>query len=378
MLELHHVWRLLAPPRLAGVMDVCLDVAAGKQLALVGPSGAGKSTLLRMIAGLDKPDRGRIHIAGRDVTDLPPHERDVGFVAQRPALYPQLTVAENLAVGLELRPKRERPNDLLIRQRVEEAGHLLGITALFGRRPHQLSGGEQKRASLGRLLVRRPRIWLLDEPFAHLDLPLQTQLRRDILLLRERFLPTIVAVTHDPVEALSSGDRLAVLIRGRIRQMGDPNAVLAKPNDRRVAGFLGSPPMNLAIGVLVRPKSVEPALQFAAADGAFHLPVPAELVTHGAEGQPVTVGIGPEAMTAIPENEKSTEACVEMPGWIVREVSWAPPMPLVHVACGSVDWRFWSRDPVPPCIGSTVTLRVRRDLLHWFDRRGRRIALPSE
>lgn len=353
-------------------MDISLEAGNGEQFAIVGPSGAGKTTLLRLIAGLETPDRGRIVVNGRDVTAAPPHHRDIGLVPQRSALYPHLSVLENLAVGLRLRPRRERPAEPEIRMRVDEAVQLLGLGPILGNRPHQLSGGEQQRVMLGRLLVRRPSIWLLDEPFAHLDVPLREQLRRDMHLLRERFLPTIIAVTHDPVEALTSGDRLAVLLRGRVRQVGQPAAVLARPASSEVAGFLGQPPMNLTTGVLVRPETAGPALQFAAADGAFRLPVPAELVTHGAEGQPVTVGIRPEALEPLSDSP-STDA-IEIAGWEVRCVELIPPAPLVSLLLGGSQWTMWWHGTELPEVGTRITLLVDTRTLQWFGQGGKRIA----
>src|SRR5262249_20037273 len=168
---------------------------------VAGPSGSGKSTLLRLIAGLEEPNRGRIFLNGRDVTGLPPAQRDVGLLPQRPALYPHLSVRRNLSIGLEMQNSRRRPKvaPAEIERRIDEAIGLLGLEELLDRRPNQLSGGEQQRVGLGRLLVRRPSVWLLDEPFAHVDFPRRMQLRRELHLLWKRFLTTIIAVTHDPV-----------------------------------------------------------------------------------------------------------------------------------------------------------------------------------
>jgi len=347
-------------------MDVSLDVRQGEWLSVVGPSGAGKTTLLRLIAGLDRPNRGTIRIGQRDVTALPPQDRDVGLAPQRPALYPHLNVRENLAIGLNLRPASARPSKSEIRQRVEEAAELLSIVPLLAHWPHQLSGGEQQRVMLGRLLVRRPALWLLDEPYSHLDLPLRKQLQHDILLLRERFLPTIIFVTHDPVEALTSGDRLAVLLRGRVRQVGPPAAVLAQPASSEVAGHLGWPPMNLTTGVLIRSDATASALQFAAADGAFRLPMPAELVTHGAEGQPVTVGVRPEALRLLSDSPADAGDLIVLPNWEVRRVESLPPAPLVFVGCGRQEWSLWWHGKDAPRAGSKLALGVNRDALHWF------------
>src|SRR5437879_4689289 len=245
------------PGSRAGVRDVSLRVADGERLVLVGPSGAGKSTLLRLVAGLETPDAGRVLFDDTDVTRWPPHRRGVALVAQKPALYPHLNVGRNLAIGVELRQAAGRWRRRLLGRpdpvpaaelaaRVAEAARVLGLTNLLDRRPHQISGGEQQRVALGRAFVTRAAVWLLDEPFAHLDLALRARVRGELHLLRGRLGATMMDVTHDPVEARALGQRVAVLRAGTVEQTGPTADVYDRPRSRFVATSLGWPPMNMA------------------------------------------------------------------------------------------------------------------------------------
>jgi ABC-type sugar transport system ATPase subunit len=379
-LAIENLWKLYNPPKLAGLLSCTLQITSGQFLTIAGPSGSGKTTLLRLIAGLERANRGRIFLSGRDITDLPPSQRNIGLLPQRPALYPHLSVRRNLSIGLVMQNSRLRPKvaSAEIERRVDEAIELLGLEQLLARRPHQLSGGEQQRVGLGRLIVRRPAIWLMDEPFAHVDFPRRTQLKRELHLLWKRFLTTIIAVTHDPVEALSLGESLAVLIRSRVRQVGDPLAVLIHPEHRLVAEFLGWPPMNLTDGVLTRaPSEAGEGFRFAAADGAFQLPVPAELVTRAGEGLPVTAGIRPEDLQLVPFAAPNPSLNAEswfLPDWVVRLAEPAPPAWLVTVARGNRLWALWWQGSAPPLPGTCLGLKLPPDKIHWFDqRRGRRL-----
>jgi ABC-type sugar transport system ATPase subunit len=219
---------------------VDLQAADGELLVVVGPSGCGKSTLLRCIAGLEAVDEGVIRIGDRDVTDVRPAARNVSMVFQSYALFPHLTVWENIAFGLVVReePKKE------VRARVAEASELVGVEGLLERRPYELSGGERQRVALARALVRRPDAYLLDEPLSNLDAGTRVQMRTEIRRLHREVGATMVHVTHDQVEALTLGDRIAVLDAGRVHQVGTPDEVYTQPRDRFVAGFLGTPAMN--------------------------------------------------------------------------------------------------------------------------------------
>ena len=225
-------------PALAGVS---LQVAAGELLAVLGPSGSGKSTLLRCLAGLETPEAGTVTLAGQPLLPLPPHQREVALVGQHPVLFPHLNVFENLAFGLRMR-HTEEPE---IRRRVAEAAGQLDLAALLERRPETLSGGERQRVALGRALVRQPKLFLFDEPLSSLDAPLRAQLRAVIARLHRQCGATTLYVTHDQVEALSLGHRVAVMHQGAVRQTAPPREIYDAPADAFVAGFVGAPPMNL-------------------------------------------------------------------------------------------------------------------------------------
>lgn len=225
----------------AALGGVDLGVAEGESLVLVGPSGCGKSTLLRLVAGLDEPTRGRITLGGRDLARVPPQERDVAMVFQGYALYPHRTARENIAFPLEMRrvPRAERE------KRIDDVAGLLGIRALLDRYPANLSGGERQRVAIGRALVRQPKLFLFDEPLANLDAGLRAELRVELAALVRRLGVTAVFVTHDQAEAMTMGDRIAVLSAGRVQQIGTPRAIYERPSNRFVATFLGTPPMNV-------------------------------------------------------------------------------------------------------------------------------------
>jgi multiple sugar transport system ATP-binding protein len=218
-----------------------LAIEAGERVVVLGPSGSGKTTLLRLIAGLETADTGSVAIGGRNMDRVPPHHRDVAMVFQNPALYPHLNVFDNIAFGLAAWgvPRGRR------RQRVSAIAELLGLDRLLSRRPADLSGGERQRVAIGRAVVRNPSVLLLDEPFSSLDLPLRTALRDDVIDIHRKFGSTLVHVTHDQSEALSMGQRIAVLDQGRLMQVGPPREIYDRPAHRFVAGLVGTPSMNI-------------------------------------------------------------------------------------------------------------------------------------
>jgi multiple sugar transport system ATP-binding protein len=218
-----------------------LTINLGELLVILGPSGSGKSTLLRLIAGLDAPSAGSVWFDGRDMTRVAPHRRDVAMVFQHPALYPHLSVFDNLAFGLKARGVARSQ----IRSKVNTVAGMLGLDHVLTRRPSALSGGERQRVAIGRALAREPRVILFDEPFSSLDSPLRTALRDQVVDLHRRFGTTLVHVTHDQAEALLMGDRVVVIDRGRLLQCGTPRAIYDHPADRFVATFVGSPAMNV-------------------------------------------------------------------------------------------------------------------------------------
>ncbi len=226
------------------VRGVSFEVARAETLTVLGPSGCGKSTLLRLVAGLERPDAGSVWIGGRDVTRLEPKDRDIAMVFQSYALYPHLSVFENVAVALRLR----RLPATAIRERVERTAERLGIARHLGRRPRELSGGERQRVALARALVREPRVFLFDEPLSNLDALLREQARAELKTLFRETGATVVYVTHDQVEALTLSDRVAVMHEGRLEQIGAPAEIYDRPATRFVATFVGSPRMNLLPG----------------------------------------------------------------------------------------------------------------------------------
>jgi ABC-type sugar transport system ATPase subunit len=256
-IALHGIRKVFSGGHIAlGGID--LAIADGERLALVGPSGSGKSSLLRVIAGLELPSGGRIEIAGRDVTDLPPEQRDLAMVFQSYALYPHKTVRQNLAFGLRMR----RTPPLEIDQRVRAVAESLGIDALLERMPAQLSGGQRQRVALGRAIVRAPHAFLFDEPLSNLDPQLRVDTRAELIQLHDRLRTTMVYVTHDQEEAMTLGQRIAVMRSGMLQQVATPAELFERPASIFVATFIGSPAMNLIAapsgGTMgVRPHDVE-------------------------------------------------------------------------------------------------------------------------
>jgi lactose/L-arabinose transport system ATP-binding protein len=330
---------------------VSLAVEEGEFVVFVGPSGCGKSTLLRMIAGLEEVSAGDLLIGGERMNDAEPFDRGVAMVFQSYALYPHMTVAENMGFALRLQgmPAAER------RRVVADAARKLQLDHLLDRRPAQLSGGQRQRVAIGRAIVRDPRVFLFDEPLSNLDAELRVQMRLEIARLHQSLGNTMVYVTHDQVEAMTLATRIVVLRAGRIEQVGTPTDLYDDPDNLFVAGFIGSPRMNLLPGVAAGPDLVRLA--------GLKLRVPG-LATRLATGQEVTVGLRPEHLTA--------EAGVELP--LVLEVveqlgalayvhGWlAPDVPLV------AEWRAGR-----PAVGDRVTLRFDPSSLRLFDREGRRL-----
>lgn len=242
--RIEEISKVYEPGGVKAVDRVSLEVESKEFVVLVGPSGCGKSTTLRMIAGLEEMTSGKIYIEDRLVNHVPPKDRDIAMVFQSYALYPHMTVFENMAFGLSLRgyPKWEIAN------RVKEAADILGISRLLDRRPKDLSGGERQRVALGRAIVRKPLVFLFDEPLSNLDAKLRSQMRTELNKLHLRLQSTMIYVTHDQMEAMTLGNRIAVLNQGVIQQVADPATLYAKPVNRFVAGFIGSPPMNFIPG----------------------------------------------------------------------------------------------------------------------------------
>src|ERR671937_1345454 len=223
------------------VDNVSLEIGDGEFMVLVGPSGCGKTTLLRIVAGLEEVTDGEVLIGDTLVTDMPPRDRDVAMVFQNYALYPHMTVSQNLSIGLRIRrrPKAE------VKDRVAEVAHILGLDSLLERRPAELSGGQRQRVAMGRAMVRDPQAFLMDEPLSNLDAKLRVQMRAEIARIQREVDATTIYVTHDQVEAMTMGDRVAVLRKGVLQQVATPQELYARPTNLFVASFIGSPAMNL-------------------------------------------------------------------------------------------------------------------------------------
>jgi multiple sugar transport system ATP-binding protein len=265
------------------VKNVNLEIGDREFVVLVGPSGCGKTTTLRMVAGLEDITSGEISIDGRVVNDLAPMDRDIAMVFQNYALYPHMSVRDNMAFGLKMR-KFERSD---IDRRVREAAEILGIQPLLARKPRQLSGGQRQRVALGRAIVRNPRVFLFDEPLSNLDAALRVQMRVELKRLHERLETTAIYVTHDQIEAMTLGDRVVVMKDGLVQQVGAPLELYGKPANKFVAGFIGSPAMNfLSAAVSGDGRWVETE--------GLRLQLPERLRAHG--GKRLTVGVRPEAL----------------------------------------------------------------------------------
>jgi multiple sugar transport system ATP-binding protein len=290
VVRLEHLTKVFSGKTTA-VDDVSLSIGDGEFLVLVGPSGCGKSTILRMIAGLEDATGGDILIDGQTVTDWAPKQRDIAMVFQNYALYPHMTVQENMAFALRLRHVEKAR----VTEQVEDTARLLGLFELLDRKPKALSGGQRQRVAMGRAMVRQPRLFLLDEPLSNLDARLRVSMRAELARLHQRYRITTVYVTHDQVEAMTLGDRIAVLDKGRLQQVGTPEELYRAPANRFVAGFMGSPSMNFATVTLRGGDRVTAAL-----DG-LELEIPNALARYpglaGRVGSEVVLGLRPSAFS---------------------------------------------------------------------------------
>ncbi len=336
------------------VHGIDLQIAHEEFVVLVGPSGCGKSTTLRMIAGLEDISGGLVKIGERVVNDLPPRKRNISMVFQNYALYPHMNVRENLGFGLKIAGEATAS----IAKRVDEAAEILGLTPLLDRTPAELSGGQRQRVAMGRAIVRRPDVFLFDEPLSNLDAKLRGQMRAEIKKLHQKVRTTVVYVTHDQVEAMTLADRIVVMRDGRIEQVGSPMEVFNNPRTTFVATFIGSPPMNL-LPATISGGAVR------LADGTA-VPIPGRLSDRVREGQRVTLGIRPDDISPVGHglSQDGPGAEVEM------EVELAEPLGMesliyTRLAGQEVQAKLYGPRLVQP--GERLSFRMALDRAHLFD-----------
>ena len=341
------------------VAEFDLEIRDKEFVVLVGPSGCGKSTTLRMIAGLERPTSGRLYIGDTLVNDVAPKDRDIAMVFQNYALYPHMTVYENIAYGLRLRkfPKR------VIDEKVREAARSLDITELLDRKPKALSGGQRQRVAIGRAIVREPKVFLMDEPLSNLDAKLRNQMRAEILTLRKRIDTTFVYVTHDQTEAMTLGDRIVIMKDGFIQQVGTPREVFAHPANQFVGGFIGTPQMNFFQGELLMENG-----RFWAQVGTYRVQLSDEkqerLFAADVQPQQVTVGVRPEHLQLAKAGIPAELGVREMMGSSVHLHLTAMEQDVVAVVSGMDDSGHFMNDI--PASGQ-VFLAFHGNAVHLFD-----------
>ncbi|MFH1037384.1 MAG: sn-glycerol-3-phosphate ABC transporter ATP-binding protein UgpC [PVC group bacterium] len=350
--------RKVYPGGVVAVHRASLEIRDREFMVLVGPSGCGKSTFLRMIAGLETITEGEIYIGGRLVNDLPPKDRNIAMVFQNYALYPHMTVRQNLAFGLKLR----RTPAAEVQQRVQAAAEILEIPQLLDRKPKQLSGGQRQRVAVGRAIVRNPDVFLFDEPLSNLDAKLRVQMRAEISKLHRKLDATMIYVTHDQTAAMTMGDRIVVLKDGVIHQVAPPIELYRRPVDRFVAGFIGSPPMNF-----IRGKIGEEGGRLYFDEGGFRVrPVPEQAgVLAPFRGREIVFGIRPED---VHQQKYAPDGCPE--SHLVAAVEEVEPLGaemFVHFSAGSARFvgRIVIRDYIH--IGESIDLVFDMSKAHFFD-----------
>jgi len=341
------------------VEDVNLTVRDGEFLVMVGPSGCGKSTTLRMIAGLETITAGEIEIGDQVANDVRPQDRNIAMVFQNYALYPHMTVRENMSFGLKLSGEFENDG---ISERVEEAAELLEIPSLLDQYPKQLSGGQQQRVALGRSIVRDPEVFLMDEPLSNLDAKLRTQMRTELQRIQEELGVTTIYVTHDQTEAMTMGDRIAILNDGELQQIAEPEVCYDQPNNQFVAGFIGSPSMNFFD---VEATPTDNGTQITG-DGV-ETTVPAEI-----DAGKYTLGVRPEDLF-VTDDDGRFEAVVD-----VVEPMGSDNFLYLHPPNGDSEIIARVESNYHPETGETIALDFHSKDVHFFDKTGERIVLSNE
>jgi multiple sugar transport system ATP-binding protein len=351
--DLEHVAKHFG--EVAVIRDFSLEVRDQEFMVLVGPSGCGKSTALRMIAGLEEISSGEIRIGDRRVNDLAPKDRDIAMVFQSYALYPHMTVRANLEFGLRMRKIPRAQIDAL----VAEAAQVLGLSQLLDRKPKQLSGGQRQRVAVGRAIVRKPAVFLFDEPLSNLDAKLRVQMRAEISKLQHRLKTTTIYVTHDQIEAMTMGHRIAVMKDGDLQQVGTPLEVYERPINLFVANFIGTPAMSFFNATL---RDGGARLEA----GAFSLPAPRAIrgVAAGRDGKRVVVGVRPENLIEAGKPTRGESANVSLEVEIVEPLGHEV---ILHGRAGE-DILVAKLDPSRvPALGERVEIAVELDALHLFD-----------
>ncbi|HWE28713.1 MAG TPA: sn-glycerol-3-phosphate ABC transporter ATP-binding protein UgpC [Polyangia bacterium] len=342
LLQIDRVGKDHGPTRVLG--DVSLTVADGELLVLVGPSGCGKSTLLRCVAGLEELSRGAILMDGVDITRAEPRDRDIAMVFQSYALYPHLSVRDNLAFGLKM---RKTPKDEIAR-RIGDAAEMLGLTALLERRPAQLSGGQRQRVAMGRAVVRRPKVFLFDEPLSNLDAALRGQMRVELMRLHQRLSATMVYVTHDQVEAMTLADRIAVLSGGALMQVGTPSELYTQPANLFVAKFIGTPEMNVVDARAAQASRLTGAL-------------PKEVASVGVRAEDLRLAAGGVGAQVDVVEHLGAEALVHLRVEMIELVARVEAQPALGL----------------PRTGERVQVAIDPARLHYFDAQGQRLDRPQ-
>ena len=360
-LTLKNIYKLYPGSNAAAVSDFNLEISDGEFVILVGPSGCGKSTTLRMIAGLEEITEGELYIDGRLMNQVQAKERDIAMVFQNYALYPHMTVYENMAFGLKMRkiPKDE------IKRRVEQVAESMGISGLLGRKPKALSGGERQRVALGRALVREPKVFLFDEPLSNLDARLRAQMRTEISLLHQRLGATFVYVTHDQVEAMTMADRIVLMKDGFIQQIATPVDLYEKPCNTFVAQFIGSPQMNLLDG-MIKSSDGHIYVEFGE-EGQLAVELPQEKARVAGEyiGKSVILGIRPEDIRC--GGESLSEAGTGLMDGIVKVRQMMGSEAYLHVTCGGtiLEAKVSSKLQAQP--GQNIPLAIDPYSIHLFE-----------
>jgi len=340
------------------VKDINLEIKDQEFMVLVGPSGCGKTTTLRMVAGLEEITSGKIYINNDLINDVPPKDRNIAMVFQNYALYPHMKVYDNMAFGLKLRKVSKQE----IKERVGEAADILGLSELLDRYPKQLSGGQRQRVALGRAIVRRPAVFLMDEPLSNLDAKLRVQMRSELQRIHKTLKATVIYVTHDQVEAMTLGQRISVILNGELQQVDNPLTVYSNPSNRFVGGFIGSPPMNFINGTVIKKDN-----KYTFECEGFRMSIPDSVANllENYVGKEVIFGIRPEDVWDVPSSEWIKEKLYLDSLVDFREIIGAETYLYVHV--GGVPLVSRVNGLCDASTGSEFKIVINLNKVHFFD-----------